>query len=610
VSAGARDETTPSSPRAAARVRAHLGRLYPPDEADRATRELLELMAAHPADPARTAAGRRREEPFDETDVVLISYADQVFETGRAPLATMADFLDRHLGGAVTGLHLLPFYPSTSDDGFAVVDYGAVDPSYGDWADVELLGRRFRLMVDAVFNHMSASSAWFRGWLAGDPEFEDFFVVADRATDLSAVTRPRTTSLLTPFEVRVPDGAGGTTGRRREVWTTFSADQVDLNYANPRVLVRVTEALLGYLAHGAGVIRLDAVAFLWKEAGTSCVHLVETHEVIRLWRTVVDEVAPGTLLITETNVPHRENVSYFGDGTDEAHLVYQFPLAPLVLSMFLLADSDILQEWASTLATPSAQTTFLNFLGSHDGVGVRPAEGLLTPSEIQQLCDLSRAHGGGVSFRAEPDGRLTPYELNTVFFEALTPADSREPLTLQVDRYLAAQSILLALAGVPAVYVQGLFGGENWHEGVRATNRLRTINRRKWELRPLERELADPGSRRYQVFTRVRERIRARTAEPAFHPNGAQRILETGRTVFAIERDTVDGGHTVVCATNVAGRDNDWHATGLSVRGAVTDLLSGDVFEVDDDGAARIGLPPYGVRWLRGRGAGRVDLRG
>lgn len=600
MSAGVRDVTGEVSPQAVARVRAHLDHLYPPEQAARAAGEVVGLMAAH------LAAGRgapARSQPFDETDVVLISYADQVFETGRAPLATLGEFLERHLDGVVSGLHLLPFYPSTSDDGFAVVDYDAVDPSYGDWADVEVLGRRYRLMVDAVFNHMSASSPWFRGWLAGDPEYRDFFVVADRYSDLASVTRPRTTPLLTPFEVQVDDGSRGTVGRHRDVWTTFSADQVDLDYANPRVLVRVTEALLGYLAHGAGMIRLDAVAFLWKEPGTTCVHLPETHEIIRLWRTVVEEVAPGTLLVTETNVPHRENVGYFGDGTDEAHLVYQFPLAPLVLSMFLLADSSVLQEWSATLAAPSPSTTFLNFLGSHDGVGVRPAEGLLTPSEIQQLCDLSRAHGGGVSFRVEPDGRLTPYELNTVYFDALTAVDSGEPLDVRVDRYLAAVSILLALAGVPALYVQGLFGGENWLEGVRATGRLRTINRRKWERRPLERELTDPGSRRYQVLTRVRERIRVRTSEPAFHPNGAQRVLDTGRTVFAIERDTVDGGHTVLCATNVAGRRNDWQARGLSVRGEVTDLLSGDAFHVDDDGSALVVLPPYGVRWLRGRRA-------
>lgn len=568
---------------------AHLRRIYGPDRAGGVTDRLAALLADHLAQVARPSP---RAALFDETDVILITYADQVREPGRAPLATLGTFLDRHLGGVVTGLHLLPFYPSTSDDGFAVVEYDAVDPAMGEWADVERLARRFRLMVDGVFNHVSAASPWFKGWLAGDPAFRDFFLEVPPGTDLSGVVRPRSGPVMTPFEAA--DGV-------RCAWTTFSADQVDLDYTNPEVLLRVTEALLSYLRHGAGIVRLDAVAFLWKRPGTPCVHLPETHEVIRLWRTVVDTVAPGTLLITETNVPHRENVSYFGDGSDEAHLVYQFPLAPLVLSTFLLADSSVLQEWAAELRAPSPTTTFFNFLDSHDGVGVRPAEGLLTRSEINQLCDLSRAHGGGVSFRAEPDGRLSPYELNTVFFEALTPADTTEPLDRQVDRFLAAQSILMALAGVPAIYAQGMFGGTNWHEGVTATGRLRSINRQKWDRGQLERELADPHSRRAQVFTRLRNRIRVRTAEPAFHPTAGQRILQTGRSVFALERTAVDGGSGLVCVTNVAGRLNEWHARGLSLRGPVRDLLSGETFTVATDGTATVELPPYGVRWLRGR---------
>ncbi len=569
------------------RLRSHLEVLYRAERAAPTLEALLDLLASHVAD---AGAGVPGSEPFDETDVVLITYADQVTEPGRPPLATLADFLEQHVQGVVTGLHILPFYPWSSDDGFAVTDYGQVDPALGTWADVERLGRRFRLMVDGVFNHVSAASPWFRGWLAADPRYRGFFLVPPADADLSAVVRPRTTPLLTSF-----DAADG----RRAVWTTFSADQVDLDFSTPQVLLAVTRELLAYVAHGADAIRLDAVAFLWKQPGTPSIHLPQTHEVIRLWRTVLDAVAPGTLLITETNVPHLENVSYFGDGTDEAHLVYQFPLAPLVLSAFYLADSEVLQEWAATLATPSPSTTFLNFLSSHDGVGVRPAEGLLTPAEISQLGDLVRAHGGGVSSRVTPDGRLAPYELNTGYFEALTPADSREPLTVQVDRFLAAHSILLSLAGVPAVYVHSLLGSTGWHEGVERTGRLRTINRQKFDRRALERELADVGSRRHQVLTRLRQRIRVRTGEPAFHPNGAQRVLATRRELFALERSAVDGSSVVVCATNMTGRPQRFRCHGLSLRGRVVDLAGGP--DVDaGDGAVDLELGAYGVAWLRG----------
>ncbi len=568
------------------RLRASLERLYPPDVAADTLARLASLLEEH---LGVHAPGEQRRRLFDETDVVLITYGDQVTEPGRAPLATLTDFLADQVEGVITGVHVLPFYPSTSDDGFAVVDYDAVDPTLGDWDDVERLAERFRLMVDGVFNHVSASSPWFRGWRAADPRYAGFFLSAPAGADLSGVTRPRTSPLLTTV-----DTAAGP----RQVWTTFSADQVDLDYSNPDVLLAVTGSLLSYIAHGAGIIRLDAVAFLWKQPGTPCIHLDQTHEIIRLWRSVIDTVAPGTLLITETNVPHNENVRYFGNGSNEAHLVYQFPLAPLVLSTFHLADATTLREWAATLSKPSAQTTFFNFLSSHDGIGVRPAEGLLTRSEIAQLGDLARYHGGGVSFRAEPNGHLSPYELNSVFFDALTPVDSSERLSTQVDRFLASHSILLALAGMPAIYVQSLLGSTNWIEGVERTGRLRSINRQKFDRRALERELADVGSRRHQVFTRLLRRIAIRTAEPAFHPNADQRMIDTDRQLFAFERTAVDGESRIVCVHNVSGRGQRFRAP-AGTRTPLVDVVSGGVVHPEPGAMLDVPVEPYGVRWLR-----------
>jgi glucosylglycerate phosphorylase len=572
----------------AERLRAHLDRLYPHDEAARAHAALMDLLerfaSEHPQPGAPEGA------PFDHRDIVLITYADQISTPGQAPLRTLHDFLHRHAAGAVTGVHLLPFYPWSSDDGFAVRDYFSVDPAVGDWPDVTDLAADFRLMVDGVFNHTSASSSWFRGWRDGDPALERFYISLDPATDLSEVVRPRASPLLTP--VRTVRGV-------EHVWTTFSADQVDLDFTNPAVLLAVTEALLLYVSKGASIVRLDAIAFLWKELGTSCVHLPQTHEVVKLWRTVLEAVAPRTLVITETNVPHHENVEYFGNGYDEAHLVYQFPLAPLVLSAFHLADALTLREWAATLPTPSPQTAFFNFLGSHDGIGLRPAEGLLTSSEINHLADLSRAHGGGVSYRATPEGTLTPYELNTVYFDALTPVDSTEPREVQVDRFLAAQSLLLAMAGVPGVYVHALLGSRNWHEGVAETGMLRSINRRKLDLGELEAELDDPSSLRHAVFHRFLERIRIRVSEPAFHPNAAQRILPGNPSVFAFERTTADGSRSVVCLHNLSGRPQAYAADaehGLDARGPFIDLVSGRSYDGDD--TVEIVLEPYEASWL------------
>jgi glucosylglycerate phosphorylase len=584
-------EAVPAPSEQVARLRAHLERLYDADDAAWALERLLEVAREF---GDRLADRPARPEPFDQTDVVLITYGDQISEPDRAPLATLREVLRARVRGAVSGVHVLPFYPATSDDGFAVADFHAVDPTLGTWTDVEALAGDFRLMVDAVVNHVSSGNDWLLRWANGDEAYRDFFLALPPDAEVSGVTRPRATPLLTPVRTAVGPA---------HVWTTFSADQVDLNYGNPAVLVAMTQVLLTYLSHGADIVRLDAVAFLWKRLGTACVHLAETHEVVRLWRTLFDWLAPGALLITETNVPHAENVTYFGSGHDEAHLVYQFPLAPLVLSAFHLADASTLRDWAARLRTPSDATTFFNFLGSHDGVGLRPVEGLLTSAEIQQLCDLSRAHGGGVSWKSNADGSLSPYELNTVYFDALSEAASPEPLPVQVARFLAAQSILLSLAGVPGVYVQALLGSRNWHAGAEQRGTLRTINRQKFSRAELEAELDAPGSLRNLVFTGFLERIRARVAEPAFHPNGPQRVLPSIPPLFAFERSAPDGRSTLLCVHNLSGRPQRFRSgrgDGLTVTGPLVDVVTGRSERVSGDGAVDVRLAPYEVLWLRG----------
>jgi len=316
-----------------------------------------------------------------------------------------------------------------------------------------------------------------------------------------------------------------------------------------------------------------------------------------------DAVAPGTLLLTETNVPHAENISYYGNGHDEAHMVYQFPLAPLTLSAFHLADTLQLQEWLTTIDTPSAETTVFNFLGSHDGIGLRPAEGLLTRSEIQQLCDLGQAHGGGVSYRSHPDGSQSPYELNTVFFDALNPIGSTESMSRMLDRHLAAQSILLSLAGMPAIYVHALLGSRNWHEGVKKTKRLRTINRQKFDLASLEAELDDPQSMRHVAFNGLLDRVAVRTREPAFHPSAAQRVVSSPACFLAFERVAPDGSSHVLCGHNVPCRRQVFSASkddGLTVRGTLVDLINPErTARVDQHGRLSVPIEPYGVAWMR-----------
>src|SRR5437588_7624959 len=425
--------------------------------------------------------------PLTQRDCLLITYGDQVREPGSAPLRTLAASLERHVTDIVTAVHLLPFYPSSSDDGFSVVDHRAVDPALGTWDDVCQLGQRFELMFDAVFNHVSASSAWFRGFLAGEPRYRDWFITVADDPDLSRVVRPRTLPLLTTF---------ATAGGPARVWTTFSADQVDVDVRNPDVLLALLDVLLFYLARGARFIRLDAIAYLWKEIGTPCIHLPQTHRVVQLMRAVLDQVAPRALLITETNVPHRDNVAYFGDGGNEAQLVYNFALPPLVLHSIANGSAEALSRWASGLALPSDRVTFLNFLASHDGIGVNPVRGILGDAEIDALVQLAPAHGGYVSYKHNPDGTRSPYELNVSYFDALSDPAADEPLDRQVARFAVAHAIMLALPGMPGLYFHSLFGSRGDRAGAEASGIPRRVNRQKLVRPELERELDDPAPRR------------------------------------------------------------------------------------------------------------------
>jgi sucrose phosphorylase len=534
-------------------------------------------------------------ERLTEKDVILITYGDQVAEPGKPPLQTLAEVLEETIKGVITGVHILPFFPYSSDDGFSVIDYTAVDPDLGAWTDVARLGRNFRLMFDAVVNHISARSHWFQEFLKGNPEFADYFIVVEEGTDLSQVVRPRALPLLT--RVQTPGG-------ERLVWTTFSTDQIDLNYASPDVLLKVIEILLLYVEQGAEAIRLDAIAYLWKEPGASCIHLEETHRVVKLLRAVLDAVAPHVILITETNVPHEENVSYFGDGSDEAQMVYQFPLPPLVLHALYSGDASHLSDWAAKLNTPSDSATFFNFLASHDGIGVRPVEGILSASEVQSLVDRTLAHGGCVSYKANPDGTQSVYELNISYFDALSNPRGSEPLDLQVDRFLASQAIMLSLAGVPGIYVHSLFGSRSHHAGVKQTGRYRSINREKLRRDQLERALADRSSLRHKVFYAYLDLIRTRAAHRAFHPNGPQQILSVHPALFVLFRTAPDGTAPLLCIHNVSGGEQSFSVNLSSISfprsEQVRDLITGMVFPVSASGDLNLQVAPYQVLWLKG----------
>ena len=561
-------------------------------------------MLPHLLDRLQTFKGQHPElsevvlagERVTEKDVILITYGDMVQSEDQVPLQTLGRFLSEYARTLISTVHILPFYPYSSDDGFAVIDYLMVDPELGDWQDVNSLDQNFRLMFDAVINHISAESEWFQGYLRADAQYQDYFFEVPPDFDTTQVFRPRALPLITTFQ---------TASGEKWIWTTFSNDQIDLNFRSPDLLMEVIEVLLQYVARGAEFIRLDAIAFIWKESGTRCIHLPETHRLIQLMRTLLDAVAPRVSIITETNVPHAENIAYFGDGYNEAQMVYNFSLPPLTLHAFHTGNAQVLSNWAKTLTQPSDKTTFFNFLASHDGIGLMPARGYLSETEIMSLAQRVEATGGYVSYKNNPDGSQTAYELNINYLDALVkPGVADESIEQITARFLASQSIMLALRGVPGIYFHSLFGSRGWPEGVQQTGRYRTINREKLQSEVLERELRNPSTLRSQIYNGFKIMLQARNANQAFHPQGQQQVLQVHASIFGLLRKALDDTIQVLCLTNVSSRkiQVSIDLTSLAFTGApnLTDLLSQQTYQTTGN-QLELNIDPYQVLWLENK---------
>jgi sucrose phosphorylase len=561
------------------------------DEAAGLAERLERLVNSYREHLSAPEGFRRGELSLSQSDSIMIAYGDSFSGPDGSPLTYLLRFLDEELDGTVSGVHVLPFSPYSSDDGFSVIDYRQVDPDLGTWADVEALADEFVLMADLVLNHCSAQGPWFQAFLRDEAPYNRYFITADPDTDVSQVARPRAHPLLTPFET-----AAGT----RYVWTTFSADQVDLDFGNPDVLFEMLDVFLGYIVHGARIIRLDAIAYLWKELGTSCLHHPKTHAVVKLMRAIVEELAPWVIIITETNVPHEENVSYFGDGHDEAHMVYNFSLPPLTLDAFLREDAGYLTQWGKGLATGSTATTYFNFLASHDGIGLLPTHGILSDSERDRLVQSVLDRGGRVSYKATATGQI-PYEMNINYLDAVAP--KQLPASQRAAIFLAAQAVMLSLAGVPGIYYHSLIGSENWQEGVEETGHNRTINREKLLFSRVSDELADPESLRALVLEGYKRLLRARAGSPAFHPAASQSILESPAAVFSVIRHADD--ENVLCLMNVSGEHQELSfldgELGLGDERLFRDLITETLVvpSREDGNRVSLGIEPYEVLWLR-----------
>ena len=523
---------------------------------------------------------------WDEDDIVMITYGDSVISEGEKPLVTLNRFLHRYCKNTVNNVHILPFFPYSSDDGFSVIDYSTVNEALGSWDDIEAISKDYGLMADLVINHCSARSVWFDNFIKGEGPGSDFFFTASPDDDLSMVTRPRVSPLL-----RETETADGT----KHVWCTFSHDQVDFDFRNPKVLLAFVDIIRLYIDKGSKLFRLDAVAFLWKIIGTNCINLAQTHEVIRLLRTLIEHVDPSIIIITETNIPNRENLTYFGNA-NEAHAIYNFSLPPLLVNTLVTGDCTYLKSWMMSMPPAQNGTAYFNFIASHDGIGLRPAEGLLDDDEISELVHTMQSFGGKISWRASDHGQQKPYEINITLFDALQ-GTTKGPDKYQVDRFICAHAIMLGMEGIPGLYIHSLLGTSNDYEKVANTGQNRSINRRRWDLSELEALLDSPYSQHHKVLTRVSQLIRIRKAQPAFHPNATQFTLQLGTTIFGYWRQSLDRKQSIFCVSNISDEEQTIALTDINLIGTDNwiDLITRDEICLSD---SALTLKPYQVLWI------------
>lgn len=562
--------------------------IYPDRDAGALVADILEAFW-----PDGTHRRKRARVPsnglWSERDAVLITYGDTIRDGRHKPLDLLEDFLARQMLGVVNGVHILPFFPFSSDDGFAVTDYRAVNSQLGDWTDISRIASKFHLMSDLVLNHVSSQGAWFNAYRQGKPPYDRFFFEADPADDLSQVVRPRTTPLLQEIETR--DGP-------RHVWCTFSHDQIDLDFRNPEVLLEMLRIIRLHIENGVRILRLDAVAFLWKEAGTTCIHLPQTHAIVQLLRLLCDYAVETVVLLTETNVPRTENLSYFGNR-NEAHAVYNFPLPPLILHAMQSGSARYLHRWQSAMPPAQLGCAYLNFTASHDGIGMRPAEGVLPPEEKDRMIDTAREAGALVSMRALPDGTESPYELNCSLFDAMRRTFRGED-DHHLERFLCSQTIPMSLEGIPAFYIHSFLATPSDYEAVERRGMNRAINRHRWHYPDLLDRLADPGSDQSRVMKGLSNRLRIRSRQAAFHPNATQFTLRMDERLFGIWRQSLDRNQSIFAIHNVSSDTVMVSPTEINLieDDRWIDLLSGDEIV-----AARPEIPfaPYQCRWITNR---------
>ena len=515
----------------------------------------------------------------------LITYADSIKSENDSPLLALNQFLQKYID-SIDSIHILPFMPSSSDSGFSVIDYYKIDEKFGDWKDLNLISKNKNIMIDIVLNHASRNSKWFANFLKGSGQGHDFFKVVNDWNGIAQIERPRSSKLFQ--KIRTDDGV-------KKVWCTFSHDQIDLDFSKPAVLLEFLKIIKFYIKKNIKIFRLDAVAFLWKKQNTSCINLQETHYIIKLIRFVSTLIDKNAILITETNIPSKENLSYFGNN-DEAHWIYNFTLSPLILFTLLSGNCSQLRKWSMTMPPAQEGNAYFNFLASHDGIGLRPVEGKLDSTELYRLINKMRDLGGKISYKTSQWGEEIPYEINITYLDSLKSTFNGEE-KFQIKRFICAHTIMFAMEGIPAIYIHSFLGTKNDHKAIAAGEGNRSINRFKWDKKDIYKILEDKNSNNFYIMSKLNSLLNIRSKQPAFHPNATQFTLNLGDEVFGLWRQDKKRKQSIFSIYNVTPKSVKLSLQKINLIETEKwiDLISGEALkDINDD----ILLKPYQSLWI------------
>ena len=491
----------------------------------------------------------KKKKNISEKTSLIICYGDSIYSNKKKSIKVFKTFFQKKLEKYFNTIHFLPFYPSSSDSGFSVKDHYKIDNKLGNWSDIKKISKSNDIMADMVINHSSARGLWFRNFLKNKKPGKDYFLTVDSKFDTSKVIRPRDHKLLKGINIF---------NKKEYLWRTFSADQIDLDFKNPSVLLRFIKIMIYLIQNGVTILRLDAIAYLWKENSTKCINLKQTHEIIKLFRIIINLLNVQTIIITETNLPEKENLSYFGKN-NEAHWIYNFSLPPLLIHAFLFENSSYLNKWSENLPNTKYGNSYLNFIGSHDGIGIRPTEGIFNKKTLKNFIKRLKKNGSKFSFRKVQNKSKKVYEANITVFDALKKSDYDLKGKFFLERYISAHSIIISFEGIPALYLNSLFGKSNDEAKYIITGNNRDINRYKWNYKNISKKLDNKNSKQSIVYKKISNLLRVRRKQKAFHPNASRHNINLGSNFFSFKRVSIDKNQTIICITNLSSKIQKTH---------------------------------------------------